>query len=58
MSQSVSVGDGATVGDDLDQNLDGSVDSNDDYRMPKTNYGKGKIKFSHKINSEMNISCN
>ena len=43
MSQSVSGGDATTTGDDLDQNFDGSIDSNDDDdRLPTTDYTKGK----------------
>jgi hypothetical protein len=30
-------------GDDLDENLDGSIDSNDDYPMSSTDYRKSKI---------------
>jgi hypothetical protein len=45
MSRPVSGGDPTTTGDDLDQNIDGSVDSNDDFRMPKIDYEKGKIFF-------------
>jgi hypothetical protein len=43
MSQPMSGGDVTTTADDLDQNLDGSIDSNDDYRIPKIDYEKGKI---------------
>ncbi len=49
MSQSVSGGDATTTGDDLDQNIDGSVDSNDDYQIPRTDYEKGKNKFLYKF---------
>ncbi len=38
-------------GDDLDQNNDGSLDSNDDYPIAKIDDEKGKL-FSHKIQSE------
>lgn len=44
MSQSVSGGDATTVtGDDLEQNFDGSTDSNDEERLPITDYTKGKL---------------
>lgn len=44
MSQSVSGGDANTItGDDLDQNFDGSTDSNDDDRLPIPDYTKGKM---------------
>lgn len=50
MSQSISVGDVATTtGDDLDANIDGSVDSNDEYQRSGTNYEKGKLRFSYGI---------
>ncbi len=56
MSRSVSGEDATTPGDDLDQNIDDSIDSNDDYRVPKIDYEKGKNKFPrivfHKNNSE------
>jgi hypothetical protein len=42
MSQSVSGGDVTTTGDDLDQNFDGSVDSNDDFQILNKDYEKGK----------------
>ena len=43
MSQSASGADAATTADDLDQNVDGSTDSNDDYQMLTTDYEKGKL---------------
>jgi hypothetical protein len=42
MSQSASGADAATTADDLDQNIDGSTDSNDEYQMLTTDYEKGK----------------
>ena len=43
MSQSASGADATTTGDDVDQNNDGSTDSNDDYQIATIDYDKGKL---------------
>ena len=43
MSQSVSVADLTTADESPDQNVDVSGDSNDEHRIPTTDYEKGKL---------------
>ena len=43
MSQSASGADATSTADDLDQNIDGSTDSNDDYQMSTADYEKGRL---------------
>jgi hypothetical protein len=47
----------ASGADDLDQNIDGSTDSNDDYQMPTTDYEKGKLSTSFCFSPKHILKC-